>query len=153
MGSGPVYKGCLTPSQEIDIRGTAFATPEAVWALLDDSTTWPEWTPIDSCEIERPRGQSVNEVRRFVNGRITVREEIVERRPGERLTYVLIDGLPVSDYRAEIDLTPAGEGTEIRWHTTFDPNVRGSGWIYRRALEKATKQFVAGLVERAGADG
>ncbi len=96
-----------------------------------------------------------NEIRQFETGRVTVREEIVERRPEERLTYVLLDGLAVRNYRAEIDLEagPGGEGTAIRWHTTFDPKVPGSGWIYRRALQKATEQFVAGLCERAASTG
>ena len=74
--------------------------------------------------------------------------------PDERDRF-LLDGLAVRNYRAEIDLEagPGGEGTAIRWHTTFDPKVPGSGWIYRRALQKATEQFVAGLCERAASTG
>ena len=141
------------PSQEIDVRGTTAAAPPAVWELLDDSGSWPEWTPIETCEIERARGEGATEVRRFKTGRVTVREEVVERDSERRLTYVLLGGLAVRDYRAEIDLTPAGEGTEIRWHTTFAPKVPGSGWIYRRELEKATREFVDGLCAQAAGDG
>lgn len=139
--------------QEIDVRRSAAATPAAVWALLDDSAGWPDWTPIESCEIERARADGVTEIRRFKTGRVTVREEIVERDPERRLTYTLLGGLAVRDYRAEIDLEAAGDGTEIRWHTTFAPKVPGSGWIYRRALEKATREFVDGLAEKASGDG
>lgn len=137
-------------SQEIDIRAETNANPDAVWALLGDSATWPAWTPIESFELVRPAGpEGASEIRSFTTGRVTVREEIVERVPGRRLTYVLLEGLAVRDYRAEIDLTPTDGGTKIRWHTTFTAKVPGSGWLYRRALARATRQFVDGLAAEA----
>ena len=132
--------------QEIDARGEAPAPPDVVFALLGDSTTWPDWTPIDSAQIVEPNGpDGTGEIRIFKTGRITVREQIVENVPGRRLTYILLAGLPVKNYRAEIDLEPVAAGTLIRWRTTFDAKVPGTGWIYRTALEKATRQFVDGL--------
>lgn len=139
--------------QEIDVRRTAAADPATVWELLDDSTTWPGWTPIESCEIERRRAEGVNEIRRFKTGRVTVREEIVEREPERGLSYALLDGLAVRDYRADIDLTPEGDGTAVRWHTTFHAKYPGAGWIYRRALDKATREFVDGLCEHTAPRG
>jgi uncharacterized protein YndB with AHSA1/START domain len=136
--------------KEIDVRGATTADPEAVWRLLGDSSTWPAWTPIDEYEPERPGGaDGVGEIRRFRTGRVRIREEIVERADGRRLTYALLSGLALRDYRAEIDLTPAADGTEIRWHTTFRPKVPGSGWIYRRELDKITRKFVDGLAKAA----
>ncbi len=137
--------------QEIDVRETTGARPAAVWKLLDDSSSWPDWTPIDTFELQRTRGEDgLGEIRVFKTGRVTVREQIAERRPNERLTYVLLGGLALREYRAEIDLTPKGEGTAIRWHTTFRPKIPGTGWIYHRALLKATKEFVNGLAAAAG---
>ena len=135
-------------SQDIDIRGTTTATPAQVWRLLGDSRTWPDWTPIDSAQVLEPADQ-VGEIRTFKTGRVTVKEEIVERREPERLSYVLLAGLAVRDYRADIDVSPKGAGTEIRWHTTFRAKVPGSGRLYRRALRKATQAFVDGLVAHA----
>ena len=107
--------------QEIDVRGTTAGSPAEVWRLLGDSATWPAWTPIDAFErLQAPGPDGTGEVRRFVNGRVTVTERIVEHVPERRLTYVLLAGLPLRDYRAEIDLTPDGAGTAIRWHTTFE---------------------------------
>ena len=136
------------PQHEIDVHGTAPGSPEAIWELLDDSSTWPEWTPIESCVIERSRDAGVNEIRTFKTGRVKVREEVVERLAPRRLSYELLGGLAVRDYRAEIELAPAGAGTEISWHTTFRAKVPGTGWLYRRELEKATRKFVDGLVAR-----
>jgi hypothetical protein len=138
--------------QEIDVRSTTAAEPGAVWRLLGDSSSWPAWTPIDDHETERAGGpDGVGEIRRFRNGRVKVREEIVERVAERRLTYVLLSGLAVRDYRAEIDLAPSSAGTDIRWHTTFRSKVPGMGPLYRWALGKATKQFVDGLVRAATA--
>jgi hypothetical protein len=135
------------PVKEIDVRATTTADPDAVWRLLGDSSTWPSWTPIESYALERSGGSDgLGEIRAFTTGRVTVREEIVERDDRRRLTYALLSGLALRDYRAEIDLTPGPEGTAIRWHTTFKPKVPGSGWIYRRALDRITREFVDGLV-------
>jgi uncharacterized protein YndB with AHSA1/START domain len=131
-------------TQKIDIRKTSPATPAAVWQLLGDSATWPTWTPIDRHEGVRSGGSDgTGEVRIFHTGRHTVREEIVERTPERRLSYTLLAGLALRDYRADIDLTPTPTGgTEVRWHTTFVAKVPGTGWIYRSALGKITKQLV-----------
>ncbi len=136
--------------QEIDIRATTKANPAAVWRLLGDSTTWPSWTSIDSCQIEQVGGpDGLGEIRAFKTGRRVVREEIVERKSERRLSYALLSGLAVRDYRADIDLTPRRGGTEIRWHTTFKAKLPGSGRLYRKALEQATQEFVDGLAEGA----
>lgn len=138
------------PGQDIDIVKTAAAPPSAVWALLDDSASWPSWTPIESHTAVAPPGaDGLGEERKFKTGRVTVHELIVERVAQRRLTYTLLGGLAVRDYRAQIDLEPAGEGARIRWHTTFAPKLPGMGWVYRRALEKATRQFVDGLAAEA----
>jgi hypothetical protein len=134
--------------QEIDVHATAPASPGAVWRLLGDSSTWPAWTPIDAYDLERPGdGDGLGEIRRFTTGRHTVREEIVQRDAERHLTYALLSGLALRDYRAEIDLSPTTDGTAIRWHTTFRPKVPGSGWLYRRTLDRITREFVDGLVK------
>jgi len=136
------------PPQEIDIRTTIEALPEQIYRLLDDSSSWPTWTPIDSFELIEPaHGDGLGEVRLFHTGRITVRERIVERIPNQRLSYVLLGGLAVTQYRADIDLESCDAGTSVRWHTTFRPKVPGMGGVYRRALLTATHRFVAGLRE------
>ncbi len=128
--------------QEIDISETSPAGPEAVFRLLGDSRSWPRWTPIETAEIVEAGGaDGTGEIRVFKTGRVTVREEIVERTPDKRLSYVLHSGLAVRDYPAEVELEAAGGGTRIRWHTTFAPKLPGTGGLYRRALEKVTRQF------------
>jgi Polyketide cyclase / dehydrase and lipid transport len=139
-------------SHEIDKRATTSASPAAVYALLSDSATWPEWTPIDSFELEREgpaEPQGVGAIRVFRTGRYTMREEIAELIPDRRFSYTLLSGLPVRGYRADVDLEPDGSGTAIRWHTSFDSTLPGIGWLIRRRLDGITETFVDGLAAHA----
>lgn len=137
---------------ELAVRAHAKADPETVFAFLADGTTWPTWTPIDSFTLERPGrdgGESLGAIRVFRTGRIKSREEIVELIPGRRLGYILLSGLPLKGYRANVDLIPENGGTTISWRSTFRPKVPGTGWIYHRALTKFIQRCADGLAEHA----
>lgn len=140
-------------AQVIDVERSTPATVDAVWRLLGTSETWPAWTPIEAHRRLRQAGpDGTGEVRLFTTGRYRIREEVVERREPERLSYTLLGGLALRDYRADIDLRPAPDGgTRIHWHTEFRPKVPGSGRLYRRALERATVRFADGLARHAAA--
>ena len=138
--------------QRIDARAHAAASPAAVHALLRDGSTWPEWGTVETFALERPGaggGESLGAIRNFRTGKYLMREKIVEIVPDRRFSYALLAGLPLRDYRADIDLTPSDGGTDIHWHTTFRAKVPGMDWLYRRALQRITERFVQGLAERA----
>jgi uncharacterized protein YndB with AHSA1/START domain len=140
--------------QHIDAQATTAAPPGDVYALLRDGATWPEWSPLGSFELMRPGdegGESVGAVRVFRTGRVRSQERIVELVPAERLSYVLEQGLPLRDYRADIDLEPVADGTRIHWHSSFHAKVPGTGPLYRWQLGKFIQQTVDGLAERAEA--
>lgn len=118
--------------------------------LLGDSSIWPSWTPIESFDLERPGGaDGLGEVRVFTTGRVRVREEIVERQAARRLTYTLLSGLAVRDYRAVIDLTPRRGGTEIRWHTTFRGEGPRHGVGVPQGAREGDAAVVNGLAEQS----
>ena len=136
--------------QSIDEHASTVATPDEVYALLADGATWPVWSPIGSFELEREGDnarEDVSAIRVFRTGRTVSRERVAELVPGRRLSYELLSGLPLNDYRADIDLTPTPEGTSIRWHSTFFPKRRGTGWIYRLALGRFIRRCVDGLAQ------
>lgn len=140
--------------QEIDRSATTAADAATVYALLRDGATWPTWSPLGSFELERPAApddpEGVGAVRHFRTGRTHSHEEIVELVPDRRLSYVLLAGLPLRDYRADVDLTPQGDGTtRIRWHSTFKAKVPGTGWFYRLVLGRFVGQVVDGLAAYA----
>ncbi|CAM3446262.1 SRPBCC family protein [Kibdelosporangium persicum] len=139
--------------QELEVTAHSTAEPSTVYALLRDGSTWPVWSGIERFVLERPGSpepESVGAIRNFHRGRYKMRERIAELVPDKRFSYTLLSGLALKDYRADVDLTPAGDGTDIRWHTSFRPKVPGMGWIYRRALLKYTEEFANSLAEYAG---
>ncbi len=132
--------------QMIDRTAVSEAGPDAVYALLADGSTWPEWSAIGAFELLEPGDgtpEGLGAVRLFTTGRVKSRERVVERRPGEVFAYVLESGMPLRDYKAVVTLTPTAAGTSINWHSTFRAKVPGTGWLYRRELGK----FIGGVVE------
>jgi Polyketide cyclase / dehydrase and lipid transport len=137
---------------EIDERAWTAADPDTVYGLLAKGATWPVWSPIGSFELQQEgegEPEGLNAVRIFRTGRTTSVERLVELRPGRRLSYALLDGLPLVDYRADVDLEPSDDGTSIRWHSTFVPKRRGTGWLYRFVLAKFIRRCVHGLASHA----
>ncbi|HWO60124.1 MAG TPA: SRPBCC family protein [Umezawaea sp.] len=142
--------------QRVDATARTTARPERVYALVRDGASWPGWSPLDSFELEREgttEREGVGAVRVFRTKRfpkpVVSREEIVELVPNRRLGYVLLSGLAVRDYRASVDLEPDGDGTRIRWHSSFRPVVPGTGPLYRRALQRIMERCVRGLADHA----
>jgi len=115
----------------IDRTATTTTDAAAVYALLADGSTWPEWSPLGSFELVEPEDgtpEGLGAVRLFTTGRMKSRERVVECRPGEVFAYELEAGLPLRDYRAVVTLTPTEGGTSIRWRSTFRAKVPGTGW-------------------------
>ena len=138
--------------QQIDEQAWSPASPQTVYALLAEGATWPTWSGIDSFELREPGdvgGESLNAVRVFRTGRTTSVERLVELVPGRRLSYSLLEGLPLRDYRADVDLTPVDAGTMIRWRSTFAAKRPGTGWLYRLVLSRFIRRAVRGLAEHA----
>ncbi len=138
--------------QRIEQHATTTADPATVFALLRDGAGWPAWTPIETAELERPGAEEpegIGAVRRFDSGRVTGHDEIVELVPNRRFAYAHTSNLPIRNYRGEIDLEPTAEGTAIRWVSTFDPKVPGTGRLLRRGLDRFIAECTNGLAEHA----
>ena len=113
----------------------------------------PSGRPIESFELERQgedEPEGIGAVRIFRSGRVTGRDTIAELVADRRFAYTHVSSLPVKNYRAEVDLTPAGGGTEIRWVSAFDPKVPGTGALLRRGLDGFIAKLANGLAEHAG---
>lgn len=134
--------------QRISIEVDSALPAERVFARLADAMTWPEWSPIGRAEIERPSSngrQGVGEIRRFITGRVTSREEVVTFDAPHRFAYRLLSGLPLEDYLAQITLTPSRSGCHIAWLSTFRGRRPGSGLFYRLVLTRFIRQLTQGL--------
>ena len=142
--------------RHINVAAQSRAGVGEVFGLLADGASWPSWSPIESFELERagttaPEGSGA--IRVFRRGRTTGRDEILEVIPNRRLSYASLSGLPVRSYRAQVDLEAAETGTVIRWHSSFVPEVWGTGWILERGIRRFLEQCARGLAQYAASPG
>jgi uncharacterized protein YndB with AHSA1/START domain len=132
------------------------AAPAAIWALVSDAARYPEWGPWSAAGYQRPgdtspRGAGAvqwlrSSRRAYLRYPVSI-EQILEAEEGRRLAYTVIGGIPVRNYRAEVTLTPAADGTRLCWAATWDATLAGR--IVRRALRRLYPQIVADLVTAA----
>jgi uncharacterized protein YndB with AHSA1/START domain len=138
--------------RHIDVTRHSQAGPEAVFALLANGRSWPRWSPIEAFELERegdPPPEGPGAIRVFRRGRTSGRDQIAEMVPNRRLAYVSLSGLPVRDYRAEVDLEPTAGGTDVRWRASFFPKMPGTGWLLERGLRRFLCECAAGVAAHA----
>jgi hypothetical protein len=124
----------------------------AVYDLLRDGATWPEWSPIGSFRLEREGrdgGESLGAIRVFRTGTVSSREEIVGFEPGRSFSYTALSGLPIRSHRADVELTGRDGGTAITWREDFLAKRPGSGWLIARFLRGFVQRCADGLARQA----
>ena len=134
----------------VSVTAHSAAPPEALYALLKDPVTWPVWSPMEAAELHAPgtdEPHGVGSVRALTRGRLRGLDQVVELVPGRRFSYRHLSGLPVRDYRADVDLAPRSGGTEISWRSTFRPKYVGTGWFWRLAVRRMLQQMASGLAQ------
>ena len=142
---------------DIDVRGcaTSRATPAAVFALLKDSSTWPQWSMFVASGLERPgdhEREGVGAIKTFSSRVSRTRELITGLVPDRQLSYQLLSGFPFHNYHADVVLTPGSDGTRIDWTASFRCRT-GTGWFWRmfmnRVLSDLAKQLAAAAERRS----
>ena len=140
----------------VEAEQTTHATPEALWALVSDASRYPEWGPWSAGGYRRPgdaspRGpgavQWLRSSRRAYGRHVTTIERIIVAEEGRHLAYNVIGGLPVRNYRADLTLTPEGDGTRVRWAASWDSTWRGR--FVWRSLRQVYPEIVAALIAYA----
>lgn len=121
----------------IDVRVRCSGPPSAVYRLLLDGPSWPTWSDFERVDVERPGdgGGSVGEIRINITRVTRVRERCVEVIPDRRYSYALLSGMPLRDYRADVDIEPSEHGSSIRWSASYSyAGWPGTGWLFHRIL-------------------
>jgi uncharacterized protein YndB with AHSA1/START domain len=140
----------------VEAEQIAAAASDDVWALVSDATTYPQWGPWSDVGYRSPGDASprgpgavywLRSSRRYGLRRPVSIEKILDAEEGRRLAYTVIGGIPVRNYRAEVTLTPAAGGTQIRWAASFDQTVAGR--LVYRSLRRAYPEIVASLAAAA----
>ncbi len=133
-----------------EVRVHSPAPPERVFELLADATSWPQWAgPLAKHgswdrQGDPPPG-GVGAIRKLGRWPAYGREEIVAYEPPRQLSYTIVRGQPVRNYRADVTLTPDGDGTQIAWGATFDPLVPGTGALLTFFFRRIITRFANGL--------
>ncbi len=136
--------------QRISARGHTTADPHFVYELLRDRDHWPDWSPMGSFRsLDQGDRNGLGAVGVFRTSGVNSCEEVIALEPGKRFGYKLRKGLPLRDYRAYVDLTPADGGTDVHWHSSFTGKIPGTGWFYRWFLSRFIARMVDCLVTRA----
>ena len=135
-----------------ELTARSDAPPETVFALLADGAGWSNWAgplaPKSSWEREgSPDAGGVGAIRKVGAWPVFSREEIVEYDPPRHLAYTLLSGMPVKDYRADVELTADGAGTAIVWKGSFEAKIPGTGPVFRTFF----RQIVGGFAKRLAA--
>lgn len=125
---------------------------ETVWAMVADARGYRTWAAMTTTELERegdPAPDGVGAIRIFGSMGVNSREEVVAFEPPTHLGYVLLAGLPVDDYRADVTLTAVdARRTRVTWVGQFDaPGVRGA--VMERFLRFVLGDFVRRLAKHA----
>jgi hypothetical protein len=126
------------------------ATPAAVFSLLKNSDTWPRWSLFNSSEVEHAGEEErfgVGAIRSFSSHVSKTREQVTELIPDQKLSYVLLSGLPLRNYQAVVCLSSPEIGvTLVNWTASFQCRY-GTGWFWRiflnHILSKVAMQLAA----------
>lgn len=119
-----------------------------VWALLADFTRSPG--PGIEVEVEKegdPNAGGIGTIRRVTIGKLQAREILDTVDPPHSFTYRMLDGAPMKDYRARVDLTEEEGATVIHWHADFKPKVPFTGGILGRMAKGTVNDFIDAAVE------
>ena len=134
----------------VEAEGVASAAPEAVWELVANADRYSEWGPWSASGYENLGGQApdgAGVIRWMRYGRTTTVEKVLESERARRLVYTVVKGIPVRNYRAEVTLSPVGEGTHIRWTASWDRTLPGR--VVHRTLRTLYPDIVGRLVAAA----
>lgn len=130
------------------------APPERVFALLEAGDRWQDWAgpmvPRSRWTVPGSPPGSVGAVRRLGFVPFVSLERITEHVPGLRLGYVVDSRAPFRDYRSTVSLTPtAAGGTTVRWESSFEPVLPGTGWFLRWFLKATVSSLARNLARNA----
>ena len=128
------------------------ATPATVFSLLRNSETWPRWSLFNSFELERVGKDErfgVGAIRSFSTRVSKTREQVTDLIPNQKLSYVLLSGLPLRNYRAVVCLSSPESGvTLVSWTASFQCKY-GTGWFWRIFLNLILSRVATQLAAAA----
>ncbi len=137
----------MSKRYEFEASASSSASVEAIWPLIGEAARWQEWSWMTRTSLLRqgdPAPDGVGALRRFALGPGGSKEEVVAWDPPHHLAYVVVQGLPVRHYRADVYLEEVGSGTVVTWRCSVEALIPGTG----SALQFALRRMVGGFARR-----
>lgn len=138
------------PTKEFSTSATIDASPEAVWSVLVDTQSWPQWDPFcEKIEGEVALGNKIKAFTKLSPGRaFAVKVETLE--PNRKMVWA--GGMPLGLFRGErtYALSPSGEGgTEFTMREVFSGPMLALIGKTIPDMSEAFDAFAQGLKKRA----
>ncbi len=138
--------------QIVHVRALSAASVDAVWPLLADVTTWPDWSSFGAAAYSRdgdPPPHGVGAQRAFRVGIFRSIDTVLLFEPPTRLSYDYRGPLPIEDYRADVELIATDTGSVIVWQSEFVTSFPMLGGLMRLLLRKVLRDLATGLARAA----
>lgn len=128
------------------------ASVQTVWDVVSDHAGYRGWTPLTSSELTiegSPDHNGVGAVRKLGSWPKYSFERVVAFDAPNHLAYVLESGLPVREYRADVDLRPTtdGQGTILLYSARWESTPPGLG-LAMQVLMRSILSGFAVLMDR-----
>jgi len=135
---------------EVEARARTAAPAPVVWTMVSDAEQYAVWGPWDASGYESSGGgdeSGAGAIRWMQLGRTRTVERVLELEPGRRLAYTVVRGIPVRNYRAEVELVTTDGATDIHWSAAWDDTLLGR--VVHRRLTVFYPEMVRQLAEAA----
>lgn len=133
-----------------DASAMIAAPPEAVWAVLSDAASYPDWdSGVERVEGAISLGSKIKAYSEVSPGR-AFPVTVSELEPSRRMTWS--GGIPLGLFKGvrTFGLTPAdGGGTQFAMREEFSGPLLPLMWRMMPDLQPSFDQFAAGLAKRA----
>ncbi|MDQ3031100.1 MAG: SRPBCC family protein [Myxococcota bacterium] len=131
--------------QRLVVEQEIAASPERVWAAINDHEGMSRWLDARVSVLARRDGTAIGTVRRIRARGIVVDEEVVyadapaEGRPG-RLVYRIVRGAPFRFHRGEMLVERiAGDRSRLTWDVVLASDIPGVARLGALALRPALR--------------
>jgi hypothetical protein len=138
----------------VEVIARSKADAAVLFRLETDGAGWSRWAkplvPQSAWERQgEPAPGGVGAVRLLGLRPLWVREETVDYEQDRRHVYVMRTPMPVRDYRAELVLTPAADGTDVVWRGSFTERIPFPGPVFRFLVRGLLRILVKRLIRAA----
>jgi hypothetical protein len=145
-----VREEAMKKQLHVEAERKANATPQAVWSLVSDASSycrWGIWSESGWVASGPASPGTPGSLRQMRYRRTRIVEQVLEVDEGARMTYAVVRGIPVRNYKGEVTLTGAGGGTDVRWVADWDDTFLGR--IVHRKLSVLYPEIMRRLVAAA----